>query len=216
MAEPYSTCPGCLTSWAGRWIKGLCLKCYVRNWKLANPDKARAHVSDSRRRRLDAARARERAIYAADPEKFRAKRRRYFHANKAKERKAIMAWRAKNPDYFRDYMARYRAENLEQIKAKERQYAAKFPEKIRAKSRKRRAMALRNGYEPYREAEIFARDGWICQLCRTAVDPALRWPHRDSASIDHIIPIAKGGPDAPGNVQLAHLTCNIRKWVSIA
>jgi hypothetical protein len=211
MAESHSTCPACSTPWAGRWIKGLCLKCYGRSWKSANRDKARAHVRDSRLRRIDAVRARERAIYAADPEKFRAKRRRYFHANKAKERQAILAWRAKNPDYFRDYMAHYRVENAEKVKAKERAYAAKFPERIRAKTRKRRALKLQNGCVPYRDVDIFDRDGWICQLCRQPVDASLRWPNKWMATIDHIVQIAHGGPDTPDNVQLAHLSCNSRK-----
>lgn len=65
--------------------------------------------------------------------------------------------------------------------------------------------------EPYDRTEIFNRDGWRCQLCGKKVNPELRHPHKMSASIDHIVPIALGGNDTPANVQLAHLGCNVRK-----
>jgi len=59
--------------------------------------------------------------------------------------------------------------------------------------------------------EIFERDGWICQLCGDPVDPESRRPRMSGASLDHIVPLSKGGLHVPENVQLAHLICNIRK-----
>ncbi len=61
------------------------------------------------------------------------------------------------------------------------------------------------------DAEIFERDGWRCQLCRKKVDPSLEWPHPMSKSLDHVVPLSKGGAHRAANVQLAHLTCNIAK-----
>lgn len=58
---------------------------------------------------------------------------------------------------------------------------------------------------------IFIRDGWICQLCGLPVDPKLRYPDYMSASLDHIMPLAKGGTHETANVQLAHWICNSRK-----
>lgn len=43
------------------------------------------------------------------------------------------------------------------------------------------------------------------------MDPALKWPERMSASLDHVIPLAAGGPHTPENLQLAHLRCNAKK-----
>lgn len=58
---------------------------------------------------------------------------------------------------------------------------------------------------------IFERDRWCCQLCLRAVDPEIMWPDPWSASLDHILPISRGGEHTPSNVQLAHLRCNISK-----
>lgn len=62
---------------------------------------------------------------------------------------------------------------------------------------------------PYDREGVFARDGWICQLCRQEVDPLLFYPDPMCASIDHITPLSAYGDDAPWNVQLAHLKCNV-------
>jgi DNA-directed RNA polymerase subunit RPC12/RpoP len=59
--------------------------------------------------------------------------------------------------------------------------------------------------------EVFERDLWVCQLCLEPVDSELKWPDLLSASLDHVLPVAKGGKHTYSNVQLAHLMCNIRK-----
>lgn len=54
------------------------------------------------------------------------------------------------------------------------------------------------------------RDGWVCQLCRLPVD-------RDATvrslkpSLDHVLPVSRGGRHELGNVQLAHVLCNLSK-----
>lgn len=64
---------------------------------------------------------------------------------------------------------------------------------------------------PYKDTTILERDGWRCRLCGQKIDKRLRHPHPMSASIDHIVPLALGGRDAPDNVQAAHLSCNAAK-----
>lgn len=73
--------------------------------------------------------------------------------------------------------------------------------------------ARRHGvaFEPVNKAEVFDRDRWTCQLCGGKVDPAHVFPDPWSASLDHAVPMSRGGAHTPGNVQLAHLRCNVRK-----
>lgn len=63
-------------------------------------------------------------------------------------------------------------------------------------------------YQQINRVEIFERDRWVCQLCSEPVNPELKFPHRGSASLDHVTPLSRGGDHVPGNVQLAHLGCN--------
>ncbi|MDD6369161.1 HNH endonuclease signature motif containing protein [Galactobacillus timonensis] len=52
----------------------------------------------------------------------------------------------------------------------------------------------------------------VCAICGRPVDFSLKFPDPMSPTIDHIIPIAKGGhPSDLGNMQLAHLSCNRAK-----
>ena len=52
----------------------------------------------------------------------------------------------------------------------------------------------------------------ICGICGQPVDMKLRYPHPLSPSIDHIIPIDRGGhPSDINNLQLAHWKCNREK-----
>ncbi len=52
----------------------------------------------------------------------------------------------------------------------------------------------------------------ICGICGRPVNKELKYPNPQSACIDHIIPIAKGGhPAAIENLQLTHLCCNLAK-----
>lgn len=64
---------------------------------------------------------------------------------------------------------------------------------------------------PYSIQGIYDRDSWICGLCNGSVDPDLIYPNPEAASIDHVIPLSRGGDDAPDNVQLAHFRCNWAK-----
>lgn len=59
--------------------------------------------------------------------------------------------------------------------------------------------------------KVFERDNWICQLCKYPVSKLMDRKLVDIASLDHIIPISKGGEHSYANTQLAHLSCNIRK-----
>lgn len=52
----------------------------------------------------------------------------------------------------------------------------------------------------------------VCGICGKPVDMSLRYPNPMSKTVDHIIPINRGGhPSDLENLQLAHLTCNLEK-----
>lgn len=58
--------------------------------------------------------------------------------------------------------------------------------------------------------EIAERDAWTCHLCASPVG-RLPWPDPMSPSLDHVLPLSKGGLHDPRNVRLAHLRCNSAK-----
>lgn len=66
-------------------------------------------------------------------------------------------------------------------------------------------------WESFDPREVYDRDGWTCGLCHEPIDPALRRPDLRCVSLDHIVPVSKGGAHTRANTQAAHLICNIRK-----
>lgn len=82
----------------------------------------------------------------------------------------------------------------------------------RIHKRTRRALKKSNGpVMRINPLDIYERDGWACGICGKQVDPDLQYPHPMSASLDHVIPLARGGTHTFKNVQLAHLGCNQNK-----
>lgn len=65
-------------------------------------------------------------------------------------------------------------------------------------------------------AAVFARDGWKCHLCGELVDRLALFPAPESPSLDHVVPMSRGGGHLWGNVATAHLGCNVRKGAGAA
>ena len=67
-----------------------------------------------------------------------------------------------------------------------------------------------------RNKRIILKTQEICGICGKPVDKSLRYPHPMSATVDHIIPVSKGGhPSDIDNLQLAHWCCNRQKSDSL-
>lgn len=70
--------------------------------------------------------------------------------------------------------------------------------------------AHRVAYE--RNKKIILKTQDTCGICGKYVDVSIKAPNPMAPTIDHILPIAKGGhPSAIDNLQLAHATCNRQK-----
>ena len=55
------------------------------------------------------------------------------------------------------------------------------------------------------------RDGARCWLCGNDVDPGAPRGSGWAGSVDHVVPRARGGGSEPGNLRLAHRSCNSRR-----
>ena len=76
----------------------------------------------------------------------------------------------------------------------------------RRRARKRDAFVA-----PVKRLTIFTRDKYRCHICKRLTKPSKCVPHPLAPTIDHIIPLAKGGTHEPANVATACFECNCMK-----
>lgn len=116
-----------------------------------------------------------------------------------RDRSAVTAknWAARNPGRKRDILRQWRAENSAQAAILN----------ARASGLRRARVAAVNA-EPIDRYIVFERDKWICGICHKHVE-------RAEASVDHIVPIARGGSHTYDNCQAAHLKCNLSKGAKL-
>ncbi len=63
---------------------------------------------------------------------------------------------------------------------------------------------------------VFERDDWTCGICGGRTNPLKLPPHPHAPTVDHIVPLSKGGGHTWDNVQCAHLTCNASKGAKLS
>ncbi|MGP3750907.1 HNH endonuclease [Streptomyces sp. IBSNAI001] len=145
----------------------------------------------------EAPHARARAKYCSDLCQHRA----YNERRKADGR--LAAYRLKTRDKHRAYLRAYWA--------KHGSVRELYPEATKAADQRRRARKAGAESEIIRPGDVFVRDAWVCALCAGPVDAAATWPSPDSASVDHVVPLSRGGSHTMENVTTAHLRCNLSK-----
>ena len=153
--------------------------------------KKAAYANAWRLKHLERIQAYERARYAANPEKKRARANTYRLANPEKNRARKAAERVANRDKYRARDAAYQAAHPEQMAA----YAAA--------KRARKANAPINDFTAAQWREMQAAYDHRCAYCGKRAKGRL--------TQDHITPLSKGGNHTLSNIVPACRSCNSRK-----
>lgn len=65
--------------------------------------------------------------------------------------------------------------------------------------------------ERIRPRVVFKRDNWLCHVCGERCDPESVFPSPMYPTVDHVIPLARGGEHSYANVKCCCFSCNSRK-----
>lgn len=186
-----------------------CILAQNKAYADAHPETGRAAVRRWRERNPDAVR-----------DGFR----RWYEANKGYNLQRVMDWRAEHPEAWLALQARWRDTEERRAEARARtaawrtanpervaEWVAANADSLRAKAARRRALRRSNEVGDVDLRALWISQCGICALCGERIDRSLSWPHPLSASVDHIVPLVRGGAHAQRNLQWTHLVENLRK-----
>lgn len=160
-----------------------------RRYAIENRDKVRIHKARWYKKRLK-----------EDPN--------YFHKHYMKNREASQKRRRqyyeKHKDGLRAYARQYYAEHRQEIIAYQKKYNAENPDKVRARRIRRRSRESGSGgsYTAKEWQALCDKYGNRCLCCESSDEPL---------TVDHIVPISKGGSSDIDNLQPLCKSCNCSK-----
>lgn len=144
-------------------------------------------------------------------ERYLAYRRKWRTENIEKERERTRKWQKDNPEKIKEYVQK----NMPLYRKSSIKWRKNNPDRVYSNNAKRRALKKSRHSEPYNRLDVLAENNSLCWICKTIINVALPPRHRNSFSIDHVIPLVKGGDDVRSNVAPAHLGCNSSKGVKV-
>jgi len=169
--------------------KGLCRKCYYAAKYVAERNETKER---NRRWRRD------------NPDKIKDQHRRWRSANPHKSAEYSRRYKQKNPDKAKARADKYQKENCQKLLERARQWKRAHPDVQRAWEHRRRSRELDavGYYTPEEWSDRVAEYGGICPRCRTP------WTR---PTVDHIVPLSKGGTNWIWNIQPLCGSCNSAK-----
>lgn len=179
----------------------------ARAWYAANKEKRRASIASRRAANIENERAAARAYYAANSEKVKEAARKHQASHPEKHRAAVKRWRKANREKVRAAKrARYARDAAVRQSVKEglRSYRRANPEQSRLAKQRRRARLSGSrslGITAAQWRALLTEFRGTCAYCKTA----------RATTIDHVVPISKGGRDEIDNVLPACGSCNSSK-----
>ena len=124
-------------------------------------------------------------------------------ANRTHHLETRRAWRAAHPEKARASYQRFYDQNTEAMRERARAYGRRFPYKVRAANNRRRARLKGNGGD-------FTADEWKA-MCAFYDNRCLRCREKKVLTVDHVVPVSKGGRNDILNIQPLCRSCNTSK-----
>lgn len=168
---------------------------HKRNYYKLNSDKIKKQTDQSRKRHPETSRRTAARWRKNNPEKNREVQKKSHNLHKEDRNLRSEIYRNNNQDKMAFLRHRHYRENVDYYIEK---------------AHHRNSLKLSTQTEEINFKEICERDFWICGICHFLVDKNIKKNHPLMKSMDHIIPLSKGGTHTMGNIQLTHFICNLK------
>jgi 5-methylcytosine-specific restriction endonuclease McrA len=158
--------------------------------------RARAKANNPDIYKSEHKRTRDREYREKNAEKLRYRRKELYQGDPERHREYVRAYRKRHPDRIKESNARPEAV------AARKDYIARHPELGAVYARNYRARKRSAGGE-HSWDDILSKmesQGGLCVWCGR--------PYGDNYEIDHVVPVSRGGSNAPANIAVACFECN--------
>lgn len=174
----------------------------IRRWRAANPEKVREMDRQKYLRHREHIRERERAYYVLHQQEYVDRATRWREANPEKAREHARNGHARNRDRNNAYAREHAREKYAEDPQKYRDRFNAWAQSPQGRAWFHQKRAERRGV-PYTEEALEWLESLDSPLCTYCGEPA--------TSIDHIVPISRGGTGERENLTPACGRCNSRK-----
>lgn len=185
-----------------------CKECMSAYYK-ANREKALARQKISTSLRKEEVKEYQKKYREDNAEYLALQHKEYYQKNSEKIKANVKRWRSENIARDKEYHKRYHIEHRIEILARVKRWALNNRERyiasMKAAHHRRRERIIANGNNTLTAEEIrelFQRMPY-CAYCRAV----------EKLSLDHVVPVAKGGQNCLENVTVACMPCNASKGV---
>lgn len=164
---------------------------------------------EQRRKNRDKINRRNRERAAQNRDAINAKARKRYHDNRERELKRAKDWQAANPEKVKQSKKKYIAANPDKPVEWSRNRRKNNPMGVRAdKVRRRARKANAEGSHTAEDRKrIIETQKNRCYYCGKKMDK--------DATIDHVIPLSRGGSNSPENLVAACKSCNSTKGAKL-
>lgn len=168
-------------------------KCRCDGCRFAQQERRRLIKREYKRRR-----------YQENPEIQREATRRWQEKNREYSVIKAREWNTKNREQYNANMRAWREKNKEKVAANNKKWREENPGGRKIYDHRRRDAAIKNGKFKITVREwnrMIARYNGCCAYCGSS----------EKITMDHVVPLSRGGRHSIGNVLPACFSCNVRK-----
>ena len=135
----------------------------------------------------------------------------YYKENPEYFERKNREWNAANAEAVAEYNYKWYRENIEVAKNASKRWRLSNPDKVRTYQSNRRSLKRNAWVEDVSLDVLLEESDWTCGICREPIPKEVNYGSPLYPSLDHIIPLSKGGEHSYANTQPAHFSCNTRK-----
>lgn len=182
-----------------------CVACRKSRGGRTREQRAKRREYDARNKDKKAACARRH--YQKHKEKIKARVKKYREENIEEVRKREKRYKENNKAAVREVKRRWRQNNLQRSNDTVKRWQKNNPDKFKT---------IQNNYRARRRKAkgSFTSDEWS-NLCKKYDSTCLRCGSQDKMTVDHVVPLVKGGTNYIENIQPLCRSCNASKGAKV-